>query len=79
MQPVAKIKAGQPVGELGTITGSVRASDVAALDDVMVIVLDAQRFNQLLSHDAVTCKKLLGTVATRLQQVLHDQHQMPTR
>jgi CRP/FNR family cyclic AMP-dependent transcriptional regulator len=65
-QAIAKISAGEFVGELAVITRKPRTATVVAETDLDVLVLTASGFSQLLDDIPGLAKHLLYEVATRL-------------
>jgi hypothetical protein len=70
-QWVGKVEQGQTVGELGVLTQSARSTTViTAAEKVQVLVIKADRFEELLNHNAPMTRQFLSMVSDRLQDTL---------
>ncbi len=59
---------GALLGELGVLTGSSRSASVQAVRDSVVVVLEAERFSELVATDASFAATLARELARQLQQ-----------
>jgi CRP-like cAMP-binding protein len=59
---------GEVIGELGAIDDEPRSASVVALDDVVLFVLDADRFRHLLRERAGIGHAVIVTVTRRLRE-----------
>jgi hypothetical protein len=70
-QWIGKVERGQVIGELGVLTQSTRSATVVAVaETVQVLVIKADRFEELLNHDAPMVRQFLRMVSDRLQDTL---------
>jgi pSer/pThr/pTyr-binding forkhead associated (FHA) protein len=68
---VGNVEQGQVLGELGVLTQATRsATVVAAAATVQVLVIKADRFEELLNHNAPMVRQFLRMVSDRLQDTL---------
>jgi CRP-like cAMP-binding protein len=65
---VGTVGEGGVVGELSLLTGATRNATVVADTPLEVAILDQRAFLALLETSPSMCRKLLQTLATRLQQ-----------
>jgi pSer/pThr/pTyr-binding forkhead associated (FHA) protein len=70
-QRVGTVEQGQVIGELGILTQSTRSATVVAVaETVQVLVIKADRFEELLNQDAPMVRQFLRMVSDRLQDTL---------
>lgn len=66
--PIGEIGAGEPIGEIGFLTGSPRTATVTALRDSIVLKLDREHLDALAESDPriwrAICADLAGRLAT---------------
>ena len=68
LEVVTEIGRGQPVGEIGLITGDARSSTVRAIRDTELIRFSEQGFRALLRESPQALIPLMRTLARRLQR-----------
>jgi len=68
VEVVTEIGRGQPVGEIGLLTGDARSSTVRAIRDTELIRFSEQGFRSLLRHSPQALIPLMRTLARRLQR-----------
>jgi NTE family protein len=64
--PIAEIGPGQPIGEIGFLTGGIRTATVTALRDSIVLRLDRSDFDELAQDVPAIWKSLASTLAERV-------------
>ncbi len=64
--PISEIGAGQPIGEIGFLTGSPRIATVVALRDSIVLKLDRLHLEALADRDPSIWRAISTYLATRL-------------
>lgn len=64
--PISEIGVGQPIGEIGFLTGSARIATVTALRDSIVLKLDRQKLEALEASDPAIWRAISNYLATRL-------------
>ena len=72
LEVVTELGRGQPVGEIGIITGDVRSSTVRAIRDTELIRFSEQGFRSLLRQHPQALVPLMRTLARRLQRTNVD-------
>jgi CRP/FNR family cyclic AMP-dependent transcriptional regulator len=66
---VAVASAGVTIGELGCLDGSPRSASVAALSDVVVVVVPAEAVWRAIDSDPGVRRTVLGALATAVRRV----------
>ena len=60
LTPVATIKRGGTVGEMGIVEGLLRSATIRARTDVTIVIFDREHFEEIMAtHPAIGCKILL--------------------
>ena len=70
---------GEPVGEMGVITGEPRTSSVHALRDTVVLRIASKPFLDLLYREASTLMAITRLMVGRLRQYQRTRRRAPTR
>jgi NTE family protein len=77
---VARIAAGETVGEMGVLDGSVRSATVEALRDTELLKLDRTSYEDLLVHNPKAMRALISLLVRRLRNTTHPNNKiLPVR
>jgi NTE family protein len=76
---IARIAAGETVGEMGLLDGGVRSATVEALRDTEVLKLDKASYEDLLVRHPKSMRALISLLVRRLRNTTRSATTMPVR